>query len=61
MGEVIGAGSGFAGGVGGGFSLLSGLVSLLAIGMYALLQRDAGNNNDDDDSGPGGGLMQPVA
>ena len=47
--------------MGGGFSLISGLVSLLAIGMYALLQGDAGNNNDDDDSGPGGGLMQPVA
>ena len=57
MGEVIGAGSG----LGGGFSLVSVVVSLLAIGMYALLQQGAGNNNDDDDSGPGGGLMQPVA
>ena len=57
MGEVIGAGSG----LGGGFSLVSGVVSLLAIGMYALLQPGPGTNNDDDDSGPGGGLMQPVA
>jgi hypothetical protein len=57
MGEVIDLGSGFA----GGFSLLSGAVSLLALGLYALLQGDTGNNNDDDDSSPGGGLMQPVA
>ena len=58
MGEVIGAG---VGALGGGFSLVYGVVSLLAIGMYALLQPGAGNNNDDDDSSPGGGLMQPVA
>lgn len=57
MGEVIGASSGLS----GGFSLISGLVSLLAIAMYAVLQPGPGNNNDDDDSGPGGGLMQPVA
>jgi hypothetical protein len=61
MGEVINASSGFAGGLGGGFSLVSGVVSLLALGVYALLQGDTGNNNDDDDSSPGGGLMQPVA
>lgn len=61
MGEVIEATSGFASGFGGGFSLISGVVSLLALGLYALLQGDAGNNNDDDDSSPGGGLMQPVA
>ena len=60
MGEVMELGSGFAAGLGGGFSLLSGLVSLLALGIYALLQNDTGNN-DDDDSSPGGGLMQPVA
>ena len=58
MGEVIGAG---VGALGGGFSLVYGVVSLLAIGMYALLQPGAGNNNDDDDSSPGGGLMQQVA
>jgi hypothetical protein len=60
MGEVIEAGSNFAGGLGGGFSLVSGVVSLLALGLYAILQGDTGNN-DDDDSSPGGGLMQPVA
>jgi hypothetical protein len=57
MGEMIDLGSGFT----GGFSLLSGAISLLALGLYALLQGDTGNNNDDDDSSPGGGLMQPVA
>ncbi|MEY3462295.1 MAG: hypothetical protein RLZZ468_73 [Cyanobacteriota bacterium] len=56
MGEVIELGSGFS----GGFSLVSGVVSLLALGIYALTQGDTGNN-DDDDSSPGGGLMQPVA
>jgi hypothetical protein len=56
MGEVIELGSGFS----GGFSLISGLVSLVALGVFALTQGDAGNN-DDDDSSPGGGLMQPVA
>ena len=61
MGEVMELASGFAVDLGGGFSLLSGLVSLLALGIYALLQNDTGNNNDDDDSSPGGGLMQPVA
>ena len=61
MGELIDASAGFAGGLGGGFSLVSGVVSLLALGVYALLQGDTGNNNDDDDSSPGGGLMQPVA
>ena len=61
MGEVINASSGFAAGMGGGFSLVSGVMSLLALGVYALLQGDTGNNNDDDDSSPGGGLMQPVA
>ena len=61
MGEVIETTSGFAGGLGGGFSVISGGVSLLALGLYALLQGDTGNNNDDDDSSPGGGLMQPVA
>jgi hypothetical protein len=59
MGEVIDATSGF-GGFSGGFSLISGVVSLVALGLYALLQGDT-NNNDDDDSSPGGGLMQPVA
>ena len=42
-----------------GFSLYSGLVSLLALGLYTLLNVDAGNDDDDSDSGSGG-LMQPV-
>lgn len=56
MGGIAELGSGFS----GGFSLVSGVVSLLALGLFALVQADTGNN-DDDDSGPGGGLMQPVA
>ncbi|WP_411869256.1 hypothetical protein [Vulcanococcus limneticus] len=54
MGEVIDLGSGLE----GGFGLISALVSVLALGVYALTQGDTGN--DDDDSTPGGGLMQPV-
>ena len=42
-----------------GLSLFSGLISLLAIGVYTLLTVDAGNDDDDSDSGSGG-LMQPV-
>ena len=54
LGEVIDLGTGF----GGGQSLISGLISLVALGVFAVLQSDTGN--DDDDSTPGGGLMQPV-
>jgi len=54
MGELIDLGTGLE----GGYGLISGLVSVLALGVFALLQGDAGN--DDDDSTPGGGLMQPV-
>ncbi len=57
LGEVIDLGTGF-GGLGGGLSLVSSLVGLVALGIYALLKGDTGN--DDDDSTPGGGLMQPV-
>jgi hypothetical protein len=39
--------------------LVSALVSLLAMAIYAINQ--AGKENDDDDSSPGGGLMQPTA
>lgn len=56
MGELIGSSTGFP----ADFSLLSGLMSLVALGIYALTQADRGSN-DDDDSSPGGGLMQPVA
>ena len=42
-----------------GLSMFSGLISLLALGIYTLLTVDTGNDDDDSDSG-GGGLMQPV-
>jgi hypothetical protein len=56
MGELIGSSTGIQ----ADFGLISGLVSLAALGIYALSQSDTGSN-DDDDSSPGGGLMQPVA
>ena len=43
-----------------GLSLFSGLISLLALGLYTLLTVDTGNDDDDSDSGSGG-LMQPVS
>ena len=55
MGELIDLSSG----VQGGFSMVTGALSLAALGIYALLQ--GRTENDDDDSSPGGGLMQPVA
>ena len=55
LGEVVDLGSSFGS---GGLSLISSLVGLVALGIYALLKGDTGN--DDDDSSPGGGLMQPV-
>lgn len=55
MGEVIDLGSGLEGLTG----LISALVSVAALGIYALTQGN--QENDDDDSNPGGGLMQPVA
>ncbi len=42
-----------------GISLFSGLISLLALGVYTILTVDTGNDDDDSDSGSGG-LMQPV-
>ena len=42
-----------------GLSLFSGLISLLALGVYTFLTVDTGNDDDDSDSGSGG-LMQPV-
>ena len=42
-----------------GLSLFSGMISLLALGIYTLLNMDTGNDDDDSDSGSGG-LMQPV-
>ena len=55
LGEVMDLSSSFGA---GGLSLISSLVGLVALGVFALLQGDTGN--DDDDSTPGGGLMQPV-
>jgi len=55
MGEVIE----LSNGLGVGFGLLPALISVAALGLYALMQD--GSGNDDDDSTPGGGLMQPVA
>ena len=55
LGEVVDLGSSFGS---GGLSLITSLVGLVALGIYALLKGDTGN--DDDDSTPGGGLMQPV-
>ena len=43
-----------------GLSFFSGMISLLALGIYTLLTVDAGNDDDDSDSGSGG-LMQPVS
>ena len=43
-----------------GLSLISSLISLLALGVYTLLTFDPGNDDDDSDSG-GGGLMQPIS
>jgi len=41
-------------------ALVSALVCLLALAIYA--HNQAGKeNNDDDDSSPGGGLMQPTS
>ena len=42
-----------------GISILTGLISLLALGIYTVLTVDTGNDDDDSDSGSGG-LMQPV-
>ncbi len=42
-----------------GLSLFSGMISLLALGIYTLLTFYTGNDDDDSDSGSGG-LMQPV-
>lgn len=59
MGEFVGSSGAL--GVQGGMGLVSGVVSLLALGLYALFSGSNENNNDDDDSSPGGGLMQPVS
>lgn len=55
MGELIDVGSDLQ----SAYGVVSGLISVLALGLFALFQN--GKQNDDDDSNPGGGLMQPVA
>jgi len=35
-------------------------LSLICLGIYAVVTARP-ENNDDDDSSPGGGLMQPIA
>lgn len=55
MGELIDVGVGAEGLTG----LISAVVSVVALAIYALVS--GGAENDDDDSSPGGGLMQPVA
>ena len=42
-----------------GLSIFSGIISLIALGLYTILTVDTGNDDDDSDSGSGG-LMQPV-
>ena len=42
-----------------GLSIFSGIISLIALGIYTLMTVDAENDDDDSDSGSGG-LMQPV-
>ena len=42
-----------------GLSMFSGLISLLALGIYTIITVDAENDDDDSDSGSGG-LTQPV-
>jgi hypothetical protein len=56
MGELIEV----AGGLQVGVGFVPAILSLLALGLYALFTTGR-ENNDDDDSSPGGGLMQPVA
>jgi len=58
MGELFGADGTAAGVVQGSVEIVSIVVSLLALGLFALFQSE--KENDDDDSSPGGGLMQPV-
>jgi hypothetical protein len=57
MGELTELSSGLLDGA----SWISALISMAALGIYAVMGGNGENNNDDDDSSPGGGLMQPVA
>jgi hypothetical protein len=55
MGELVDLGGSLPGASG----IVSAVVSVLALGLFALFQGDRENNDDDDNHG--GGLMQPVA
>ncbi|MCT0247455.1 hypothetical protein [Synechococcus sp. CS-205] len=59
MGELVGGTGGLTAELQSGYTLVSALISVLALGLFALFQND--KENDDDDSSPGGGLMQPVS
>ncbi|MCP9826138.1 hypothetical protein [Synechococcus sp. EJ6-Ellesmere] len=59
MGELVGGTGGITAELQSGYALASAVISVLALGLFALFQND--QENDDDDSNPGGGLMQPVA
>jgi hypothetical protein len=59
MGEFVASG-GISTGLQSVVGVGSALISVIALGLFALFQ-DENQNNDDDDSNPGGGLMQPVA
>jgi Na+/H+-translocating membrane pyrophosphatase len=56
---LVGGYGGVTAGLQNGYALASALISVLALGLFALFQND--QENDDDDSNPGGGLMQPVS
>ncbi|HJN35194.1 MAG: hypothetical protein AB8E87_03385 [Prochlorococcus sp.] len=56
MGEFVDIGAGQ-----GSIGLVSGLLSLLTLGFFALLQGVLEDDDDSDSDGGGGGLMQPVA
>ena len=44
----------------GSFSLVSGILSVVVLGLFALLTNGPGDDDDSNGSG-GGGLMQPIA
>ena len=55
LGEFIDISTNFV-----GLSSISIAVSIASLGIFAIMQFDAGNDDDDSDSGGNGGLMQPI-
>ena len=57
LGEIIDIGTNQS-----SISLFSGMISLIALGIYALHQSTIENDDDDSDNngGGGGGLMNPI-